>query len=215
MKVLVIAAHADDETLGAGATVASHIAKGDEVSVAIATDCRTMRDPGAKPTLSEEAVKALSVLGVKNFLFFGLPAMTLAFSEQELNSLVEATVAEIKPDIIYTHHWADVNSDHRAINSSVMVAARPTGKPQKVLCFEVPSSTEWAWGESFRPNYFVQHTVERVNKKLSAMAKYESELRPYPHPRNLDALRVRAEYWGQVAGSSFAEAFVLAREITP
>lgn len=217
MRVLVAAAHADDETLGAGGAIARHVRAGDDVRVVIAADCRSARDLSRKPSLSDEAIEALNwLLGHRDETearFLGFAAMQLASSEQKLNIAVTEQVREFRPDVIYTHHWCDVNTDHAAMNRAVMVAARPSGGAQRVLCFEVPSSTEWAWGsEGFRPNYFI-NIAEHIEIKLAAMACYHSELREAPHPRNLEALRQRAAYWGQVAGCLYAEPFVLAREV--
>jgi hypothetical protein len=47
--------------------------------------------------------------------------------------------------------------------------------------------------------------------KLAAMACYASEVRPYPHPRSLDALRYRALAWGNQQCLEAAEAFMTVR----
>ena len=88
-------------------------------------------------------------------------------------------------------------------------------RPARLHFFETPSATEWGYpveGDQFVPTRFVDigSTLER---KLEAMAKYESELRPAPHPRSLESLRSRAAYWGQVIHRPYAEAFVVGREI--
>jgi LmbE family N-acetylglucosaminyl deacetylase len=103
------------------------------------------------------------------------------------------------------------------VSEAVMVACRPVGDhyPRKVLMFETPSATEWAWPDPSRhfvPTCFVDAgaTMER---KLKAMACYHTEVRPAPHPRSLEALRARAQYWGQIVHLAYAEAFVVAREV--
>jgi hypothetical protein len=54
--------------------------------------------------------------------------------------------------------------------------------------------------------------IERfLERKIQAMACYESESRPFPHPRSPEALRAIAARWGSVAGLNAAEAFELIR----
>jgi LmbE family N-acetylglucosaminyl deacetylase len=214
VKVAIVAAHADDEILGVGGTVARHVAAGDEVHVFIAADCRAARiGHTAAPQLLPAAREASEVVGGYRLRFLGFAGMTLAASELALNRSIEMELFILRPDVVYTHHSSDPNSDHRALAGAVMVATRPIGPaPSRVLCFETPSSTEWCWSSSFAPNYFVDIT-STIETKLAAMACYAAELRPAPHPRNLDALRSRAAFWGQVAGCKYAEPFVLMREV--
>lgn len=213
MKVLVCAAHPDDEVLGAGGTIARHVAAGDEVVVVIAADCASARG-GREVCLPEAAREAATVLGT-SVRFCGLPGMTLArIPEVELNRHFEDAVRTLRPDVVYTHHVDDPNSDHRAVAAATLIAVRPVGpwSPARVLSFETPSSTEWGWGVPFRPTVFVDVT-DTLDRKLAAMTCYAEELRPAPHPRNLDSLTARASYWGQIAGVRYAEAFALVREI--
>jgi LmbE family N-acetylglucosaminyl deacetylase len=135
----------------------------------------------------------------------------------ELVQAIERHIGDVRPALVYAHHWGDVNADHRAVSAAVLVACRPVGDwfPQKVHCFETPSSTEWGPPDpasQFVPTRFVDIS-ETIDRKLEAMACYETELRPAPHPRSLEALRSRAAYWGQIVGRRYAEPFVVVREV--
>lgn len=185
-RVLVLAAHPDDEILGVGGTVERHRAAGDEVLVTIAYRCRVSPPWG--------------------------PAWwKLEPGDPEVRSKAEMVVAHFRPDIVYTHHAGDINADHRALHEAVMVACRPYAAPsvRSIRTFYTPSSTEW--GSGFTPNLFVDIT-EHMDAKLAAMAPYASELRPEPHPRSLEQLRSIAAFWGGQAGYRYAEPFMVVRE---
>lgn len=214
-RVLVVSAHADDEVLGAGGAIARHVAAGDSVRVLILADCRSARDAYHEPALLPAAKEAAAILGTE-LRFGGYPGMSLdAGPELRLVQFIEAQLAEYEPDAVYTHHAHDLNSDHRATSRAVMVATRPFGAwtPARVLHFEVPSSTGFETPSTFAPNVFVAIDKAALEKKLAAMACYSSEMRPAPHPRSLEALRSRAEYWGQQCGVRYAEPFMLMREV--
>jgi LmbE family N-acetylglucosaminyl deacetylase len=219
-RVLVVAAHPDDELLGLGATVARHVEAGHEVTAVIVSEGATSRyASGAEQTLRDAARAAAATLGVTDLRFLGLADQKLdALPLMEVIRPIEQIVAEIRPQVVYAHHWGDLNRDHRVVSEATMVACRPVGDafPRRVLAFETPSSTEWSAPDvslQFVPTVFVDATGT-IEKKLRAMACYTTEVRPAPHPRALESLRSRAQYWGQIVGKSYAEAFVLVREIT-
>lgn len=218
-RVMVIAAHPDDELLGVAGTLAKHVSLGDEVRAVVVSEGASSRyAEGVDNELQAAGRRAAAHLGLASIEFLGLP-------DQRLDSLpilevirdVERRVSAFAPHVVYTHHWGDVNRDHSVVSEAVTVACRPIGAdyPTEVLCFETPSSTEWSIPspeKAFVPNVFVDVT-DTLEKKLSAMAFYDTELRPYPHPRSLDALRARAAYWGQQVTRPYAEAFVLLRRV--
>lgn len=220
MRVLTVAAHPDDETLGAGGTMAWHAARGDTVWVCILTDGVTSRH-GHVGQQAECAKRACDTLGVDRLVMVGLP-------DQRLNTLtlldvitpIEDCIDELQPDVVLTHFGGDVNEDHRLVSRATMVATRPVaGNSVKRVCtFEIPSSTDWAppvAGSIFAPNVFVDIS-ETLDTKLTAMKAYAdtfvSEVRPYPHPRSLEALTVYAQRHGVVSGVRAAEPFMLLRE---
>ena len=227
MKVLVIAAHPDDEVLGCGGTAARLAQEGQEVHCAILGEGMTSRyaqsndaDTSLLTALHQQARAAAVRLRIENLTQHQLPDSRLdAMPLLEIVKLVEAVVDEVKLEVIYTHHGGDLNVDHGIIHRAALTATRPvSGQPvREVYAFEVPSSTEWAFqqiGPSFRPNVFVDitHTLEI---KISAMNCYETEARKFPHPRSPEALRALATRWGSVCGCDAAEAFELIRSVRP
>lgn len=218
-RVLVIAAHPDDELLGLGGTVARHAADGDEVTAVIVSEGASSRyQGGADETLRASARAAAAVLGTREVRFLGLPDQQLdARPILEVIRPIEEAVSALRPEVVYTHHWGDLNRDHRVVSEAVMVACRPVGDsyPRRLICFETPSSSEWSSTDlslQFVPNSFVDIGAT-VEHKLRAMACYQTEVRPAPHPRSLASLRSRAAYWGQIVGRAYAEAFVVVREV--
>jgi N-acetylglucosamine malate deacetylase 1 len=214
-RVLVIAAHPDDEVLGPGGTLIRHFKSGDEVRALIVCSADPIRYQPGEHDQPGDSQRAAHYLGARTF-GLGFPDQRLdAGSNLELIQAVERQVQEFRPEIVYTHHWGDVNADHVRIAEAVDVATRPYAAPfiQRLYAFETPSSTEWtasARERPFIPNTFTDITRE-LDRKLDAMRCYRSELRPYPHPRSLRFLRERAAVWGGIANMGAAEPLMLLR----
>ena len=220
-RVLVLAAHPDDEVLGMGGTIALHAARGDEVRIVCVTDGSSTQYPGdtaLRERKSEEAKRAAAELGVEDYVHLDFPDMRLdTLAHVEINQPVEEQVRGFRPAIVYTPH-PDVNLDHRALFDSACVATRPVPGQvvRRVLTYAPTSSTEWtpAGRNWFVPNWFVDVT-ETIGRKLSAFACYETERREYPHPRSEQALEAYARFYGASVGCEFAEPFVLVRGLEP
>ena len=125
MKILVIAAHPDDEVYGMGGTIAKLSEAGDEVHVLFVTDGCTAQyrnDPRLPQILAqkqEEARRANALLGVKAVHFGTLPDMRLdTVPHVEVNQLMEETVDAVAPEVVYTHFFGDVNLDHQMVYRS-------------------------------------------------------------------------------------------------
>lgn len=225
-KVLVVAAHPDDEVLGCGATIAKHTKSGDEVHVVILAEGVTSRDKvrvrkSRSMELSELAKAAHSaneIMGVHSLIMHDFPDNRLdSVDLLDVVKLVEGCLQAIKPDILYTHHAGDVNIDHRRIHDAVITATRPyPGQTVKTLLFfEVQSSTEWqppGSAPAFIPNWFVD-VSSTLALKLNALAAYETEMRPWPHSRSCKAVEHLARWRGSNIGYEAAEAFVVGRQI--
>ncbi len=214
-RVLAIAAHPDDEVLGAGGTLIRHFKSGDEVRVLIVCSAQSIRYSEGEHDQPGDAQRAAHYLGATT-AGLGFPDQRLdAGSNLELIQSIEREVREFQPDTVYTHHWGDVNADHVRIAEAVDVATRPFAAPwlKRLYGFHTPSSSEWTASrrdQPFTPNVFNDISGE-LDRKLDAMRCYQSELRPYPHPRSLRSLRERAGFWGSVANMTAAEPLMLLR----
>ena len=223
--VLVLAAHPDDEVLGCGGTIARLARAGTEVYIAILGEGETSRsarrdqaDRKLVAALRERSQRAAQILGAKELFSFDLPDNRFdTVALLDIVKLVEDLVRRLQPRTIYTHHGGDLNIDHSLVQRATLTATRPTaGMPVKeIYAFEVPSSTEWAFQQfepAFRPTVFADIGAT-IELKIRAMQAYESEMRPFPHPRSAEALRAIARRWGSASGLECAEAFSLIRAI--
>ncbi len=212
VKILVIAAHPDDEILGVAGTILKHAQCGDEVSVCIVTKAHEPQwSKGYMSRKTKEAKKVDALLGIRKRYWAGLETARLnTVPTDEVTSRISKIVKEAKPDRIYTHFWGDVHSDHRTVFQAVMVAARPAiGCCSEVFCFETVSSTEWS-AEVFRPNHYTDITLF-IEKKLEAFRFYKSEVKRAPHPRSIKGLKTLAAHRGSQVCLPFAEAFQIVR----
>lgn len=219
MKVLVVAAHPDDEILGVGGTVRKHVLAGDEVRLLIACEGVSMRyEHEHQQRVVAQAREAGAMLGAVEVLFGELPDQRLdTLPRVEVCAKIEAVVQSVQPALIYTHFGGDVNHDHGVLFSAVQVATRPYSAPfvREVLAFETPSSTEWgtpAVQGAFVPQIYVDVTAT-LEDKIRAFCRYEREVRPAPHPRSPESLRARARTWGSVIGVEAAEPFMVVRAV--
>ena len=215
-KVLVFAAHPDDELIGLGGALIKHIAQGDDVSVVLFTTGVTSR--GVKDSHNKIIKLRKNSLALSKFIKFKR-MFFLDFNDQKLDDYpllqiikkVESIKKIIKPDIIYTHYHSDLNKDHRIVTESVMVAFRPD-KKYKIIMFESPSSTEYAYKNSFEPNYYID-IKKTYKKKIKALFKYyKMEMRQANHPRSKNYLLALAKKRGGECGLEYAEAFFIARD---
>jgi LmbE family N-acetylglucosaminyl deacetylase len=218
-KTLVVVAHPDDETLGAGGTIRRLVDAGTKVDLLIATDGSSAQfgsDMNARSRRNSHLDAACDFLGIGKRTVLDFPDMRLdTVPHIELNRAIGKVAAEDDYDTILTHHPGDVNKDHEQVFNSVMVVARPLpgSRIRNLATFFVNSSTEWGAPLAngiFLPNLFVD-IDSTIDCKLEALAAYEDELRNWPHPRSVEAVRARAQTVGSEVGVGHAEAFQLIR----
>jgi len=156
--------------------------------------------------------RAADVLGVADLRPLGFPDQRLdTLTLTEIIAPLERIVREVKPQIVYCQYGGDINRDHEILFKAVLVATRATEPTiEAVYAYDTASSTEWGFPRRFVPDTWVDISAT-LEQKLAAMACYESELRPYPHPRSLEALRHRARAWGNQQCLDAAEVFVTVR----
>jgi len=224
-SIMVVAAHPDDEVLGCGGSIAKYTESGSDVHVVFLADGVLSRKKSNQTGVDAieirrlAAKKACKILGVKSVSFEEFPDNRLdTVSLLDLTQVIEGYINKHKPECIFTHHSGDLNVDHRLMHEAVMTACRPqVGQSVKsILCFEVASSTEWRSPSShngFSPNWFIDIS-ESLEKKVLALEAYKIEMRNWPHPRSIKAIRHLAHWRGATIGVDAAEAFVMERHIS-
>lgn len=216
MNYLVVVAHPDDEVLGAGATIHKLIREGNRVAVAILSGQAAAR-ANISATLSEDQEKSMKILGVDKVFQTDFPNIRMnTVAHLDIVRYIENCIMEWEAEAIITHHPSDVNIDHqevsKAVNAACRLFQRTDGVPKlrRLMYMEVPSSTEWSLNFSqnpFVPNTFFEIGKEGVDKKLEALSAYKGVMRPFPHPRSVEALTGLAAFRGAQAGIDYAEAF--------
>ncbi len=232
MKILVVCAHPDDETIGMGGTL-KKLSKDHDVTVLFVAEGITARRKSGfennpvydvsneeMEKMKEEieirkdhAREALKILGVNKMRFLNLP-------NQELDQVpllriikeIEKEIEETQCKMIFTHHFNDLNLDHGVVYEATITAARPLpGTPVSMIAsFEIPASTDWKAPYQFKPNLFIDISNE-LQSKVEALKAYHYEIRKPPHPRSKEMTEAGAFRWGSLSGYNSSEAFEIIR----
>lgn len=219
-RILVIAPHPDDETLGAGGTIAKHAAQQDEVTVLmISGHLPPLYSREAYETTVTEAREAFAILGVAGSQFLEIPA-TMIDTEpvSVINAKISAVIEEVAPHVVL-FPYPDRHIDHRAVFERVMVATRPVGTARCIellAAYETLSETHWNAAHiepNFVPNWVVNITPH-IDQKVRALGCYESQIPAFPGPRSIEAAKALAMFRGTQAGFAYGEAFHVVRMVS-
>lgn len=206
-SALVLVAHADDETLGAGGMICKLLSQGWKVDV-VALSSGVLDVRGEIEDNSDDFKRACKFLSVNSAVLLGYP-------DQKFDQVPVADMAnsvfklQLNPDLIITHVSSDLNRDHVITCEIAKIVGRPKTKPVSILGMEIPNTTFWN-GKPFGANYFVD--IERfLDTKIKAFNMYKNEIQDYPHPWSNEGLTLLAKYHGMQSGLTFAEAFIVIR----
>ncbi len=185
MKVLIIAAHPDDEVLGCGGVVSKYRKKGDTLLTLFA-------DLGRKDEIDQK-------FDTRPLLYW--------------TQWIEEEVKRFKPDTVYTHWDQDLNLDHKIISEATQVACRPQSGVKSLYMYESLSSTEHS-RLGFKPDTYIVLSAEEAEEKVKEMERlYPNELLPYPHARSREGILIGLKYRGLQIQREFAEGFITVRRI--
>ena len=218
MKILVIAPHPDDETLGCGGTLFRHRHEGDELYWAIVTGISEETGWSKADVKKRDAeIEAVAKkYGFSDMFNFRLP--TTKLDSLPLSDLIEKITKvyrKTEPEIIYMPYAYDVHTDHQIIAKALQSTIKWFRYPyiKKVLMYETPSETEFNFMDknAFKPNVFV-NISNHLDDKIETMKIYESEMVDFPFPRSEKTIRSLAAFRGSQSGFEAAEAYELVYE---
>lgn len=221
MRVLAIAAHPDDETLGCGGTMLRHVDSGDDLFWLVVT--QTYEPQWSAQTIAtkaHEVERVAEAYGVKQFFKLGMPTIRLdTLAQADMIDSIRNVIEQVKPEVVYLVHSGDVNSDHYAVFTATLSVLKTFYMKQwgvrRILSYETLSSTEAAppqMHRAFVPNVY-RDITRYIDRKIEIMGLYESESHPDPMPRGPSGIRALARYRGASIAVDYAEAFMLVREV--
>jgi len=214
-KILVVAVHPDDETLGCGGTLLRHRAAGDEIHWLIITEAG---NDALKRRRINQIERVRHAYGFASVHALNFPTTCLdQLTTGALVGAIAKAVAAAAPEVVYLPFAYDPHSDHRIVFEAAYSCTKVFRYPsvRRVLMMETVSETDFSpaiSGQTFVPNVFID-IAEQMEEKLSIAEIYEDELSSHPFPRSLEGLRALATVRGAVAGCKYAEAFMLLKEI--
>ncbi|MBY0471642.1 PIG-L family deacetylase [bacterium] len=219
-RILVVAPHADDESLGCGGTLLRHKADGDETHWLLLTQGDGL--PGMTPerlNRRKAEIKEVSkAFGFSQVHEAGLPATQLdALPLSELVGTISNIIKKVEPHTIYLPHESDVHSDHRVAFEATAACTKWFRYPsvKRVLAYETLSETDFGLSttaQAFQPNTFVDIS-SYLERKIKILQLYQGELGEFPFPRSEETVRALATLRGAAAGVLAAESFVLLKDI--
>jgi LmbE family N-acetylglucosaminyl deacetylase len=220
-KILVVAPHADDETLGCGGTILKHIENGDEVYWLLVTGmCKETGFTELQiKTRKLEISKVIESYKITETFQLKLPPARLdTLALGDVISAIADVVKCVQPEVVYTVYRNDAHSDHEVVFDAVMSATKSFRYPfiKRVLAYETISETDFSMkpeDPGFKPNVFV-NIEKHLEEKLNILNIFESEIGIFPFPRSPKAIRSLACLRGVQANCEAAESFMLLKEIS-
>lgn len=215
--VLVVAPHPDDETLGAGGILLRARAAGRPIHWLIVTGIAEADGwPAEKVARREREIDAVAAAfafaGVHRLNFPAARLDTLAMGD--LVAAIGAVARTVEPEILLLPHRGDAHSDHQVVHEAGIACAKWFRYPATrwTLVYETLSETDASLraAEPFRPDLFVD-IADHLEEKLRIAALFGDELRPFPFPRSVLALRAQAALRGAACGAEAAEACMVLR----
>jgi LmbE family N-acetylglucosaminyl deacetylase len=211
-RILVFAAHPDDDIMGCGGSLAKHVKLGNQVSVCYMTSGEAGGLGHSKRELArireEETMNAAKVIGFQDLTYLRNPDGYLEYDQSNLKKLVEL-IRKKQPNIVYVHHQSDGHQDHRTtfqlVNESLGRASAPLfqdykGAPwstETVLAYEV-----WTPLPDFE---YVEDISEFIAKKTASLKKHESQINIIRYDEASEGL---ARYRGAMTGKGkYCEVF--------
>lgn len=218
--VLVVAPHADDETLGCGGTILKLVNQGYKVHWLLVTEM-TLESGFSDEQIQARKTEIKLVSSVYGFAAthqLKLPSAKLeTLSKSEVIGPISDVISQIKPELVFTVYRNDAHSDHEIVFDAVMSATKSFRYPfvKKILAYETISETDFGMKPEdggFKPNVYI-NIEGHLQKKLDILEIFEFEVKDFPFPRSRKALEAQAYVRGSQCNAEAAEAFMLIKEI--
>lgn len=216
-KLSIIVPHPDDETLGAGGMIAHYCNLGWEINALVVSGhLPPLYSKKEFEVTKEEYLNASKIIGINTTEFLKVPATKIQeISIAELNKNLFDFVKKTDPSVLLIP-FPDRHIDHRLIFEASLVVSRPVNSSKRiklVAAYETLSETHWN-APYIEPNFIPNINIDiskTIDKKISALRCYNSQIDEDSSPRSIEAVKSLAKFRGSQSGYNFAESFVCIR----
>ena len=215
-NIVVVATHPDDETLGCGGTLLKHKENGDNIYWIIVTSLKSNHKLYEKREKEIEVVQNL--YGFDEVYRCGFDTTYLdAYDRVEIVSKFSNLFSKLQPHTVYLPFCNDTHSDHRIVFECAYSCTKSFRYPsiKRVLMMETLSETEFSpalTSQTFVPNFYIDIS-DYIDRKITIIKTYESEIKDHPFPRSIEAIKAQAILRGSRVGVKYAESFMLLKAI--
>ena len=218
MRILVISPHPDDETLGAGGTIARAKREGHEVYWLNITGISEQE--GFAKDVVEDKYKQIQNVNQ----FFGFDDMKdLRLPTTKLDLIpcgdgigyVSSYINKVKPEVVLMADYNDAHSDHRCVFEWLHASTKVFRYPfiKYILTMEILSETNFGLPTNpFMINVYIDIS-DYLETKLQALSMYKNEVGEHPFPRSMESVKALAILRGTETGVRYAEGFRLIKAI--
>jgi len=202
MKVLVIAPHPDDESIGCGGAICLHVKRGDRVSAVFLTSgelgLKHLPAKKAWQIREKEAAKAAEVLGLTATTFLRKPDWYLGDHIKDAAADLKPILTSIAPDLIYLPHEGEWHPDHKAAAPIVRAALGRKTHSVVLRGYEI-------WTPIAEYDHY-ENISSVMSRKIRAVRCHRSQMKEFPYDRAISGLN---QYRGIIAAKAkFAEVFL-------
>ena len=218
--VLIIAPHADDETLGCGGVILKHKNENDKIHYLLVTETEDNQIiSGTNSKKRNDQIKSM-----KNFYKFNsfhrlglIATMIDNIPINDIISKISDIIRKVKPTIIYLPFPGDIHSDHFVVFQAASACTKwfRASSLHTILVYETLSETNFILNPTiqiFKPNLFVDIT-NFIDSKIKACKIFKSEIGKHPFPRSLESIKALSMLRGSESGFKAAEAFMILKKI--
>lgn len=221
-RVLILAPHADDETIGCGGVIQKYNQHQSPIRIVIASFVmgpylKYKTDDGAYKSYNgterlNEVHLALQILGVQDFHFLFIDEQEPIRYHSQLDTIpkiaiinkIEEHIQDFKPTVLFIPSITK-HQDHMILHEAGITASRPYFWSGSVIAYETDGEL------TFTPNLFVPLSQDELNKKNEALNAYKTQIGSDRHPVHTHMQTVKAGYRGQNIYQYYAEAFQVIR----
>ena len=207
MNILAVGAHWDDIELGCGLTLKRLADNGHKIFSVVV--CSSLYGKNENEGMSEEdalefGTNSFKIIGATYLATPKQPNSKLTYNKEIMIAL-EELARENKIDLIFTHWFGDVNTDHKATWEISRTAFRNV---KNFVMYQSNSYNDHV--NNFEPNLFFSFNKDQYNLKEKILSQYKNEWSKREQRWRTEIFD-REKFWGFLSGNDYAEGFQISK----